>query len=257
MRTDGQVPVVETKLLTAFENSYNNYTRAGTVSKGWFKAPAAGNYRFFMSCDDACKLLFDSTNKFVKNAPVEPSRDEIAIRHWATGWRNYLLTPEEGHGNQYQSAWIALEEGEFYSIEGFMLEYTSSDHFTVSMEYEQADTTGHHHANKEIQILSIDPENTEEKFTITVTGANGSDYFVKFINPNYDPNDRRSIQIWTSDKIGDGDSASRVRQRIVRYYYTIWGSNISVEKTSYDASDVETTDSALTVKSIYTVTVLR
>lgn len=125
------------------------------------------------------------------------------------------------------------------------------------MEYEQVDTTGHHHANKEVQILSIDPENTEEKFTITVTGANGSGYFVKFINPNHDPNNKRSIQIWTSDKISDGDSAATLRRRIVRYYYSIWGSNLSVEKTSYDASDVETTDSALTVKSIYTVTVLR
>ena len=51
MRTDGAVPVVETKLQTAFENSYNNYTRAGSVSNGWFKAPATGNYKFYMSCD--------------------------------------------------------------------------------------------------------------------------------------------------------------------------------------------------------------
>ena len=29
MRTDGAVPIVETKLMTAMENSYNNYTRAG------------------------------------------------------------------------------------------------------------------------------------------------------------------------------------------------------------------------------------
>jgi hypothetical protein len=150
MRTDGAVPVVETKLLTAFENSYNNYTRAGTVTKGWFKAPATGNYRFFISCDDACNLHLDQTNKFVKDAPVEPSREQIAIRHWATGWRNYLLTPGEEDSNQYQSDWIPMEEGEFYSIEGFMLEYSSGDHFTVSVEFEQADTAGHHHANKEV-----------------------------------------------------------------------------------------------------------
>lgn len=43
-----------------------------------------------------------------------------------------------------------MEEGEFYFIEGFMLEYTGSDHYTVSVEYEQADSTGHHHANKEV-----------------------------------------------------------------------------------------------------------
>ena len=45
-----------------------------------------------------------------------------------------------------------------------MLEYTGSDHYTVSVEFEQADTAGHHHANKEVQILSMDPENTEEKY---------------------------------------------------------------------------------------------
>ena len=99
MRTDGAVPVVETKLLTAFENSYSNYTRAGTVTKGWFKAPATGNYKFYMSCDDACRLWLDSTSKFDKSAPVEPTRDQIAIRHWATGWRNYLLVPEEDASN--------------------------------------------------------------------------------------------------------------------------------------------------------------
>ena len=36
------------------------------------------------------------------------------------------------------------------------MEYTGSDHFTVSVEYEQADSTGHHHANKEIQVMRID-----------------------------------------------------------------------------------------------------
>lgn len=69
-----------------------------------------------------------------------------------------------------------MEEGEFYSIEGFMLEYSGSDHYTVSVEFEQADTAGHHHANKEIQILSIDPENEAEKFQITVNGAVGNTY---------------------------------------------------------------------------------
>ena len=99
MRTDGLVPVVETKLQTAFENSYNNYTRAGAVSNGWFKAPATGNYRFYMSCDNACKVWLDSTNKFDKSAPVEPSREEIMDRHWATGWRNYLIPPGEDDTN--------------------------------------------------------------------------------------------------------------------------------------------------------------
>lgn len=59
MFTDGNIPVTETKLLTGFENTFNNYTRAGTNTKGWFKAPAAGNYRFYISCDDNCQFWMD------------------------------------------------------------------------------------------------------------------------------------------------------------------------------------------------------
>ena len=72
IRHNGAWPTVETKLLTAFENSYSNYTRAATVTKGWFKAPAAGNYRFYLSCNDACQLFLDSTNKWDEAAPVSP-----------------------------------------------------------------------------------------------------------------------------------------------------------------------------------------
>lgn len=108
-----------------------------------------------------------------------------------------------------------------------------------------------------MQILSIDPTNVEEKYRITVTGANGSDYYVKFINPLYNPDVRNSVQIWTSDKIDDSLSSDSLRRRIVNYYYSIWGSNVAVEKIDYDADDVETSSSSDTVKSIYTVTVLK
>lgn len=58
-----------------------------------------------------------------------------------------------------------MEAGEYYKIEGFMMEYAGDDdHFTVSVEFEQADSTGHHHAMKEVQMLSVDPENVSEKY---------------------------------------------------------------------------------------------
>ena len=101
MRTDGAVPVVERKLQTALENSYSNYTRAGISSKGWFKAPATGNYKFYISCDDACQLLLDSENKFDKREYVTPSMSQIAVRHSATGWREYILVPDESSSHQY------------------------------------------------------------------------------------------------------------------------------------------------------------
>ena len=48
-------PVVETKLLSAWDDAYGNYTRAFTHAKGWFKAPEAGKYRFYLACNDFCK----------------------------------------------------------------------------------------------------------------------------------------------------------------------------------------------------------
>lgn len=57
-----------------------------------------------------------------------------------------------------------------------MMEYTSGDHFTVSVEYEMADSSGHHHAMKEVQVLSVDPENVSEKYHITVTGSMGGQF---------------------------------------------------------------------------------
>ena len=117
MFTDVDVPIDETKVLTAFENSFSNYTRAGTYTKGWFKAPETGNYKFYMSCDDACSLVMDSAAPFNKASPAEPTVVQIARRDYAAGgFRNYFMTPDpEGH--QYQSEWISLTKGEFYKME--------------------------------------------------------------------------------------------------------------------------------------------
>ena len=92
----------------------------------------------------------DETTPFDAASPVEPTLTEKAQRHWATEWRSYFMTPDPTSTSQYITDWISLTEGEFYKIEGFMMEYTNSDHFTVSVEYQQTDSTGHHHANKEI-----------------------------------------------------------------------------------------------------------
>lgn len=78
-----------------------------------------------------------------------------------------------------------------------------------------------------------------------------------FINPLYNPDDWRSFQSWTTDAIADNASSGTVRARLVGYYWRVWGCNLSVEKTQYDADDIETTDSDAAVKTIYTVTVTK
>ena len=70
-------------------------------------------------------------------------------------------------------------------MEGSLTEYSSGDHFTVSVEYEQADSTGHHHANKEIQVMRVDQTNVEEKFNIEISGAVGEIFYIQFVDPTW------------------------------------------------------------------------
>lgn len=157
----------------------------------------------------------------------------------------------------HQSEWITLEQGEYYFMETQHLEYNWSDHMSVAVEYEMANSTGHHHANKEIQIVEANPTNVYEKFNVTVNSQTGASYKLKFVNPRYDPKNVRSIQIWTTNKLEDTYSASQFSGAVWRYWNDIWGSGINVELTMFDTNGVETTDSANATQRVYTVTVKR
>jgi len=77
--------------------------------------------------------------------------------HRHTGEYRYYRA-EDGH--KRISEWVELEKGKHYYIEGDMQEGGGSDHFTVSVEIEQKDTKGHHHAVKEVQYLSVQSDTT-------------------------------------------------------------------------------------------------
>ena len=138
-------------LQTSFENNKNSYYYDGILSKGWFKAPATGNYRFYISCNEACLLEMDELTPYDAASPTEPTLTNKAQRHWSTEWRHYFIPPDGVDTvNQYISDWVSLTEGEFYKVEGYAMEWSGGDHFTVSVEYEQIDTAGHPQANTEI-----------------------------------------------------------------------------------------------------------
>jgi len=44
------------QLAMNLESEYNLGSKLGSVYKTWFVAPAAGRYRFYMTCDDRCEL---------------------------------------------------------------------------------------------------------------------------------------------------------------------------------------------------------
>jgi len=115
MRTDGVHPVVKTKLMTVFEDDYGNYTNAATSTKGWFKAPETGRYRFYIACDDTCKLWLDAINKFTPAATTF-NLVELGVRNVASGWRNYhrIETMPDAGGNKWISDWQSLEKDQYY-----------------------------------------------------------------------------------------------------------------------------------------------
>ena len=77
---------------------------------------------------------------------------------------------------------------------------------------------------------------------------------MQFINPKYDPDNKNSFVQWTSENFKDNAGTGTVRSALIGYFRTIWGSNISVTRTYYDADDVET-DSDSSVKHVYKVKV--
>lgn len=84
-----------------------------------------------------------------------------------------------------RSNWVNLTEGEKYYIEASHLEGTGGDHMAVGVEIEKANTTGHHHAMKEIQYLTMEnPNKVFEVSRITIDNPElGGNYKLNFQSP--------------------------------------------------------------------------
>jgi hypothetical protein len=109
------------------------------------------------------------------------------------------------------SAWVALEEGEAYYIEGYHYDYNGYNHFTVGVEIEQTAVVGHHHAKREVQLLTVQPDTTFESIRMTITNMD-SGYF-KLVLLDSDDGTYRT----TGDCLSDG-TASNILSCIRRYY---------------------------------------
>ena len=255
MFTDGKHPVVETKVLTAWEDSYGNYTRAGTHSKGWFKAPEAGKYRFYIACDDWCKMKMGTT-KFAKETAADKyTTATTAGRYSAVGYRQYHHPIPEGSSHKWVSDWITLEKGEYYQVESTHLEYSHSDHATVSVEFEKTGDFKHHHKSKAVQVLEIDPASDFETFNVTVKGAMGGKFQFMFVNPKYDASNKHSKRTYTSRSVKDNDSANNIRWALRDFYAHVWGTDVTVKKLSVN-DKFETVDKDAT-QTVYTVKIVR
>lgn len=115
------------KLALQFETSYTEADTSGNLFQGWFTAPETTNYRFYMACDDFCRLnLGDTPNNI---SPVTRILDITSNQ----GNRDYWNPTD----NMIRiSDWVALTAGEKYYIEALHIEGSGADHLSVSVEIE-------------------------------------------------------------------------------------------------------------------------
>ena len=59
LETPPRWPKVDESLELVFEQATDYSYKVGQIWDGYFKAPETGNYKFYVSCDDACQLRLD------------------------------------------------------------------------------------------------------------------------------------------------------------------------------------------------------
>ena len=154
------------------QSPQNEADYSGSIYKGWFVAPATTNYRFYMTCDDFCSLSMGTTH-MDSAEPTEILKNLGNVDH-----RDWWET-RRAHWNRI-SEWISLTEGEHYYLQGHHLESGWGDHFSVAVEIEKADTTGHHHAMKEVQYLSVGTDQHYDTTRINITNADDGQFILAF-----------------------------------------------------------------------------
>jgi GLEYA domain len=79
---------------------------AGNTYAGYFKPPATGRYRFYVSCDDTCAL-------YLGNRSMDASSKQKIFE--SPGWVNYrqYITIDW----KRRTDWITLTQGEYYPLE--------------------------------------------------------------------------------------------------------------------------------------------
>lgn len=107
-----------TLIRTTFDGFQNRADNYGVRMSGWVKAPATGNYTFWISADDNAELRLSSDANPVNKTLIAS----------LPAYSNYLEW--ERYPSQ-KSATISLTAGKFYYIEALMKEGTGGDHVEV------------------------------------------------------------------------------------------------------------------------------
>jgi hypothetical protein len=125
-------PPLYEKLHTNME-TFRNYQPATTREdftsqqlKGWFVPQVTGKHRFYMACDDWCRL------KFVKTADSIKDPETLLNVNSNAAERDYYKEVEDGR--KRITDWIDLVKGQNYYIETDTQNYNWESSYTLSVE---------------------------------------------------------------------------------------------------------------------------
>lgn len=99
--------------------------------RGYIKAPKTGEFRFWLACDDQCKLNFSKVS-------MDPTQKaELISVTSATGINNFFSKWKLDSSNNtvpsQNSEWISLTKDEYYFYEVIYFDSGSSDYATLAM----------------------------------------------------------------------------------------------------------------------------
>jgi hypothetical protein len=102
---------------------------------------------------------------------------------------------------------------------------------SVAVEFETTETQGHHHAGREIQLLTMEFTGKTEEWELKIEqdGQLDSGTFELLL---LDPQNKGKK--WISDPIRVNAKPEEIRSRLAPYYKKVWESAIAVEETEYE-----------------------
>ena len=146
---------------------------SGNIYTAYFKAPATANYRFYISCDDACQLYFNNVGK------DEAGKTLIYTSDAWTSYRNYFNIP-----GRKTTKWFSLQADQYYYLEARHIQGTGGDHMSVAVEIDDSNAVkGHHHTMREVQRLVINQDLVRDSTNITITNPDGGNFFITHTDP--------------------------------------------------------------------------
>jgi len=120
---------------TSIEHYSRGKDRFGLKYDGWFKAPETGNYKFYLACDDHCRINLDSTNAYNAADPtsVTQSPVNIAYKNWCH-WKDFFNIRDNAPADK-NSDWIPLTKGEYYKMDVEFIEGSHGDYMSTAVEF--------------------------------------------------------------------------------------------------------------------------